>query len=39
MITKSAEGVIIEGKLLGKQKEAEWMTQQLLNVIDGIDQV
>ncbi|CAF2941307.1 unnamed protein product [Rotaria sp. Silwood2] len=38
MIKKTAEGIITEGKLLGKQKEAEWMAQQLLNVIDGTDQ-
>jgi hypothetical protein len=38
IIRKAAEGIIIEGKLLGKQKEAEWMAQQLLNVIDGTDQ-
>lgn len=38
MITKAAEGIIAEGKLLGKQKEAEWMAQQLLDVIDGTDQ-
>jgi hypothetical protein len=38
MIKKAAEGIITEGKLLGKQKEAEWIAQQLLNVIDGTDQ-
>ena len=34
LIEKAANGIITEGKLLGKQKEAEWMAQQILNVID-----
>lgn len=38
MIEKAAEGIIAEGKLVGKQKEAEWMAQQLLNVIDKSNQ-
>ena len=38
MIQKAAEGIITEGKLVGKQKEAEWMAQQLLNVIDKSNQ-
>ena len=38
VIKKAAEGIIIEGKLVGKQKEAEWLAQQLLNVKDGTDQ-
>ncbi len=35
MVEKAAEGVIIEGKLVGKQKEAEWIAEQLLKVKDG----
>ena len=38
LIEKAAEGIITEGKLLGKQKEAEWIGQQILNVIDESDQ-
>lgn len=34
LITKAAEGIVTEGKLLGKQKEAEWIAKQLLDVID-----
>lgn len=37
VIQKAAEGIIIEGKLVGKQKEAEWLAQQLLDVKDGTD--
>jgi hypothetical protein len=37
MIKKAAEGIITEGKLVGKEKEAQWMAQQLLNIIDGTD--
>ncbi|CAF2159843.1 unnamed protein product [Rotaria magnacalcarata] len=31
-VEKAAEGLIVEGKILGKQKEAEWMAEQLLQV-------
>jgi hypothetical protein len=30
MVEKAAEGLIIEGKKIGKQKEGEWMARQLL---------
>jgi hypothetical protein len=30
MVEKAAEGLIIEGKKVGKQKEGEWMARQLL---------
>ena len=39
VIERAAEGLIIEGKKMGKQKEAEWMAQQLLNVKDGTREV
>ena len=32
LIKKAAEGLIIEGMNVGKQKEGEWMAQQLLKV-------
>ncbi len=35
VVEKAAEGVIIEGKLVGNQKEAEWIAEQLLKVKDG----
>ncbi|CAF1158255.1 unnamed protein product [Didymodactylos carnosus] len=35
MVKKAAEGLILEGKMAGKQKIAEWMTEQLLKVKDG----
>jgi hypothetical protein len=35
LVEKAAEGIIIEGKLVGKQKEAEWIAEQLLKVKDG----
>jgi hypothetical protein len=35
MVQKAAEGILIEGKKMGKQCEAQWLAQQLLNVIDG----
>jgi hypothetical protein len=35
MVQKAAEGILIEGKMVGKQCEAQWLAQQLLNVIDG----
>ena len=38
LIEKAAQGIITEGKLVGKQKEAEWMAQQLLDVIDKNDE-
>lgn len=38
VVEKAAEGIIIEGKMAGKQKEAELMAQQLLNVKDGTDE-
>ncbi|CAF1443690.1 unnamed protein product [Rotaria sp. Silwood1] len=38
LIEKAAEGIIIAGKLIGKEKEAEWTAQQLRNVIDESDQ-
>lgn len=38
LIQKAAEGIIVEGKLVGKQKEAEWIAQKLLSVIDKPDQ-
>ncbi|CAM4853695.1 unnamed protein product [Rotaria socialis] len=31
-VEKAAEGLIVEGKIIGKQKEAEWMAEQLLQV-------
>ncbi|CAF3192610.1 unnamed protein product [Rotaria socialis] len=34
LIEKAAEGIIIEGKLVGKQKEAEWIAEQLLKMKD-----
>ena len=34
MIQMAADGIVTEGKLVGKQKEAEWMAEQLRNVID-----
>ncbi|CAF3882448.1 unnamed protein product [Rotaria sp. Silwood1] len=34
----AAEGLITEGKQVGRQKEGEWMAEQLLNVIDGTEQ-
>jgi hypothetical protein len=37
VIEKAAEGLIIEGKLVGNQKEAEWMAEQLLKTINGTD--
>ncbi|CAF1529190.1 unnamed protein product [Adineta ricciae] len=38
MIKKAAEGIMNEGKLLGKQKEAEWISEQLIKVINGTDE-
>ena len=35
LVEKAAEGFIIEGKKVSKQKEAQWMAQHLLNVING----
>lgn len=35
MVQKAAEGILIEGKKVGKQHEAEWLAQKLMNVIDG----
>lgn len=35
MVEKAAEGLIIEGKLLGQQKIAAWMAKQLLQVKEG----
>jgi len=32
MVANAAEGLIVEGKKVGKQKEGEWMARQLLNV-------
>ena len=37
-VEKAAEGFIIEGKLVGKQKEAEWMARQLLKVKEATDE-
>ncbi|CAF1107407.1 unnamed protein product [Didymodactylos carnosus] len=34
LVEKAAEGLISEGKKVGKQREAEWMAQELLNVKD-----
>ncbi|CAF1209891.1 unnamed protein product [Adineta ricciae] len=31
-IERAVEGLVIEGKKMGRQQEAEWMAQQLLNV-------
>lgn len=38
LIESAAEGFIIEGKNLGKQKEAEWLASQLINVKRGTAQ-
>lgn len=38
-VEKAAEGFIIEGKLVGKPKEAEWMARQLLKVKEAPDEV
>lgn len=35
MVEKAAEGIVIEGKKVGKKRQGEWLAQQLLNVIDG----
>ncbi|CAF1087378.1 unnamed protein product [Didymodactylos carnosus] len=35
MIEKAAEGLIVEGKNVGKQREGEWMAEQLLSVKEG----
>lgn len=37
MVEKAAEGIITEGKLVGKQKEAEWMAQELLKAKNSTD--
>lgn len=38
LVEKAAEGLIIEGKKIGQQKEAEWLAQRLLNVRSGTRQ-
>jgi hypothetical protein len=35
IVEKAAEGLLIEGKKLGKQREAEWMARELINVKGG----
>ena len=35
MVQAAAEGILIEGKKVGKQCDAKWLAQQLLNIIDG----
>jgi hypothetical protein len=38
LVERAAEGLIVESKKVGKQKEGEWMAQQLLNVQNGTKQ-
>ena len=38
LVEKAVEGLIIEGKLAGKQQEAEWMAQQLANMNGGTEE-
>ncbi|CAF0828788.1 unnamed protein product [Didymodactylos carnosus] len=38
MVEKAAEGLIIEGKLIGKERDAEWMALQLLRVKNGCEE-
>ena len=35
IVEKTVEGIIIEGKKVGKQKHAEWMVRKLLSVKEG----
>lgn len=30
MVEKAAQGIVVEGKLVGKQRVAEWMAEQLM---------
>lgn len=35
MVRRAADGIIIEGKKVGREREGEWIAQKLLSVIDG----
>ncbi|CAF1287970.1 unnamed protein product [Rotaria magnacalcarata] len=37
LVNKAAEGIIIEGKMIGKRREAEWIAEQLLKVREGTE--
>jgi hypothetical protein len=39
LVKKAAEGLIIESKKVGKQREGEWMAKQLLKVQDNSEQL